>query len=272
MIALMEITRELVLEWLEKERLPQKWLASELGVTDQAASNWLREKNPRPIPGEHQIKIRSLIEESASKSAVKPPHSLVLEFDDADYGDIEQAALREGITIREWAKQKLNELADLDVEELARELRGTITPFAKVAEESPAYGRSVLPSFGLVAAGNPGGPIDVSEEDISVPGIYDPTTHFVLRVNGASMEPNYPDRCIIICRRLRDGEFAVKNDDVVAADSSGAYFKRLVYTKEGKQGNAPRKASPHLISLNPDYPEVIPAAEMPIQAVVVAKA
>lgn len=129
-----------------------------------------------------------------------------------------------------------------------------------------------LPYFGTVAAGMPGGPVDIEDGTIPVPGNYDPARHFTLRVAGRSMEPDYPDERIIICRRLRDGEFAKKNQDVIACDSSGAYFKKLLYVKGGQMGDKPRKAVPSLVSINPDFPDVVPVSDCPIVAVVVALA
>lgn len=128
-----------------------------------------------------------------------------------------------------------------------------------------------LPFYGTVAAGVPGGPLDTADGTLPVPGSYDPATHYVLRVNGRSMEPDYPDASHIICRVLKPGEFATKGQDVIASDASGAYFKRLVYLKDGKKGDAPRKAVPRLVSINPDFPEVTPLADCPIVAVVVGK-
>lgn len=129
-----------------------------------------------------------------------------------------------------------------------------------------------LPFYGTVAAGMPGGPLDTADGTHPVPGSYDPATHYVLRVNGQSMEPDYPDGSHVICRALKPGEFAKKGQDVIAYDGSGAYFKRLVYRKDGPKGDAPRKANPRLVSINPDFPEVTPLADCPIVAVVVGKA
>lgn len=118
----------------------------------------------------------------------------------------------------------------------------------------------------------PGGPLDTADGTHPVPAGYDPATHYVLRVNGQSMEPDYPDGSHIVCRKLKPGEFAKKNDDVIACDASGAYFKRLLYRKDGPKGDTPRKATPRLVSINPDFPEVTPLADCPIVAVVVGKA
>lgn len=132
-----------------------------------------------------------------------------------------------------------------------------------------------LPFYGTAAAGLPGGPLDVDDGTITVPpsivGKLDPASLYVLRVNGQSMEPDYPDGSHIVCRKLKDGEFAKKGNDVISCDASGAYFKRLEYRKTGTKGEGPRKAVPHLVSLNPDFPEVIPASDSPIVAVVVGK-
>jgi hypothetical protein len=110
----MEVTRESVMEWLSNHHHSQTWLAKQCGVTKQAASNWLRDKNPQAISAAAELKIRALMAEDAIKSQAKPPHNLVLEFSDADYGLIEQAALKGNTTVREWARETLNEAADLE--------------------------------------------------------------------------------------------------------------------------------------------------------------
>lgn len=129
-----------------------------------------------------------------------------------------------------------------------------------------------LPYYGTVAAGIPGCTVDVADDTHPVAEPYDPSTHYVLRVRGESMEPDYTDGSHIVCRKLRSGEYATKGQDVICSDSSGNYFKRLKYTKDGPKGDAPRKARPHLVSINPDYDEVIPVSDCPITAVVVGRA
>lgn len=148
-------------------------------------------------------------------------------------------------------------------------------PILKVADDPAPFiitKRIDLPYYGTVAAGRPGGPLDVMDGTHPAMDNYDPLTHYVLRVNGQSMEPDYLDGSFIICRKLKSGEYATKGDDVIACDASGAYFKRLIYTKDGKKGNSPRKATPHLVSINPDFPEVVPVGDCPISAVVVGRA
>ena len=132
-----------------------------------------------------------------------------------------------------------------------------------------------IPLFGSVAAGTPSGPLDVADGTHPVPrdllGKHKPADLYVLRINGESMQPEYRDGRFILCRKLRDGEYAKKGQDVIANDANGAYFKRLEYRKEGKIGDTPRKAVPRLVSINPDYPEVLPVADCPIVAVVISK-
>lgn len=132
-----------------------------------------------------------------------------------------------------------------------------------------------VPFWGTVAAGVPGGPLDCMDGTISVPadclGKSKLESVYVLRVNGQSMEPDFPDGSHILCRKLNSGEFAKKGNLVIAADGAGAYFKRLIYSKDGKKGDSPRKAIPHLVSINPDFPEVVPLSDCPIVAVVIGR-
>ena len=130
---------------------------------------------------------------------------------------------------------------------------------------------TTLPFHGSVAAGTPAATIDdLTDDTLNVKGQW-PAGHFALRVSGQSMEPDYPDGSTIICRPLKSGEYAKKGDDVVCADAAGSYFKRLIYSKDGPKTDSPRKAKPHLASINPAFPDVIPASDCPIRAVVVGK-
>lgn len=116
----MEITRETVNQWLEEMRRDRDWLSDKCGVGVAAVGHWLNKKGEaRPIPAEHQITIRALMEEDAAASQASPPHNLVLEFDDDEYAIIEQAALLGPETVREWAKRTLNEAASSDMEAIA---------------------------------------------------------------------------------------------------------------------------------------------------------
>ena len=115
----MEINRDTVLEWLTNERRSQSWLASQCEVSDQAVSNWLREKNARPISANAQIVIRSLMEEDAAKTQAKPLQNLVLEFSDEEYKAIGRAALMANQLVPDWTKAVLNSAANEDMEALA---------------------------------------------------------------------------------------------------------------------------------------------------------
>jgi hypothetical protein len=123
-----DITRETVNQWLDDGPAgrDRQWLADRCGVKVSAVGNWLNKKGEaRPIPAEHQITIRRLMEEDAAKAQVKPLQNLVLEFSDEEFTAIENAAVRAGIGPREWARCALNEAAEADMEALAAEFKAT---------------------------------------------------------------------------------------------------------------------------------------------------
>lgn len=82
------------------------------------------------------------MEEDAAKASAKPPHNLVLEFPDDQYSPIEQAALANNETVREWAKRSLNEAASADMETIAAEItQGNVPvslPNAPQSMDTPA--------------------------------------------------------------------------------------------------------------------------------------
>jgi transcriptional regulator with XRE-family HTH domain len=119
----MEVTKETVLKWLSDSRRSQTWLAQQCEVSKQAVSNWLRDKNNQPISAAAELKIRALMTEDAAAAQSAPPHNLVLEFTDKEYEPIEQAALANRETVRDWAKRLLNEAAGLNVDAFAQAVK-----------------------------------------------------------------------------------------------------------------------------------------------------
>lgn len=129
--------------------------------------------------------------------------------------------------------------------------------------------RTELPFYGWVAAGKPADVDFHTDESRSVPGDYQRKPHYLLRVRGRSMEPDYPEGSYVVVRALQAGEFPKKGDVVIANDPNGPAMKRLEYRKAGAKSDVPRKPTPHLVSINPEFGEVIPISDCPIQGVVV---
>lgn len=123
------ITRESVLKWLDQTSRKQTWLAQQCGVSKQAVSNWLREKNPQSISASAALKIQRLMAEDEAKRQAAQPHNLVLEFNTLENRNIEEAARRRNETRTAWAKRTLNEIAEIEVADL----------HLKVAEDSGQY-------------------------------------------------------------------------------------------------------------------------------------
>ena len=260
------------LESIGKDR---KWLAEMTGRSEGSIRAALA---PNSAPKNRTALLQKALsdaiekEESAQRASIRLPDQLALaptaeEFDAWDRAS--RAAKAE--TLKAWAIDELNKAAT--AWHASRQIISHDFD-SRVAEDPAPYsipGRSDLPYFGTVAAGLPGGPVDVMDGTHPVSGSFDPASHYVLRVHGRSMEPDYPDGSFIVCRKLKVGEFATKGQDVIASDASGSYFKRLLYTKHGPKGPGPRKAIPHLVSINPEFPEVVPVSDCPITAVVVAK-
>lgn len=142
-------------------------------------------------------------------------------------------------------------------------------PPLELVKKTPDPRRSELPFFGEVAAGQPAASDFFADDTRTVPGEYGPAPHFILRIRGRSMEPDYPHGSFVIVRALQNGEYATKNQVVVIHDGDGASIKRLEYRKAGKAGETPRKPTPHLVSINPEFGEVIPLDDTPIKGVVV---
>ena len=211
--------------------------------------------------------------QSAKPSKEPASDQIVLNPDDTEYQAWCSAfKVSDAADFKEWIIHRLNDAA---AKALAVK-SGISAPLAALPDalSTPEpLNVTPMPFYGLVAAGTPAGAIDdMLDETAHVPGRWPAVGHFALRVSGRSMEPDYPDGSTIVCRKLKPGEYPSKGMDVIAFDRSGAYFKRLAYSKSGPKGTSPRKPVPHLVSINPAFPEVVPAADCPVTAIVVGKA
>gem|GEM_PF-2536017 len=114
--------------------------------------------------------------------------------------------------------------------------------------------------LGSVAAGAP----SQHEEQSTVLIDYRmPTDHYLLQVNGESMEPTIPNGSLIEVMEHKVG-WPAKGSVVVYADATGASLKVLHTTKD-EEGN--RVGQLH--SINPEFPDVEPIEDGVVQAVFV---
>jgi hypothetical protein len=121
----MNITRAIVIAWLDEYHHDREFLAAACGVGTAAVSNWLREIKPRPIPGKAVVIIHGLIQKDEEEKMAREriPQNLVLEFSPKEFDVIEQVALAASMTVREWSREKLEEIAHLQIEECAEGLK-----------------------------------------------------------------------------------------------------------------------------------------------------
>jgi len=246
----MDITRDAVEEWLLKHHRDRKWLADRCGVTEVNVGHWMNKKGKaRPIPAEHQITIRKLMDEDAAREEVKPLHNLVLEFEDVDYEPVEKAAVRNGVSIREWAKRILNEAATMTDEEFFRVVTG-----GNVVEMPT---RPHLEA----AAGSPIG-AEVQEWEGA-----DDTV--LVRINGLSMVPLFNDGEVIAMRHKRAARSKfMKKGLIYLVEYDGGYTVKEYNTRlatpeeiaDGISYISEEDGQPKvriLKSRNPEYPEIV---------------
>lgn len=190
------------------------------------------------------------MEEDAAKSSAKPPHNLVLEFDDAQYTPIEQAALAARETVREWAKRTLNEAASMDVQDFA----SSIIPIDRVAEEPTPYRFTPRPNI-LAAAGSP-----IAAEIMDMDGVDDTIQ---VRIHGLSMEPKLHDGDVITMRHKRVSRNPwMKKGLIYLVQYDGGYTVKRYNTRparaeeKGEEWAEGGKVKV-LQALNPSFPEII---------------
>ncbi len=131
----------------------------------------------------------------------------------------------------------------------------------KVVKESSSKNVLRFPArcLGSVAAGTPSQ--DETQTIVMLDRPLDPG-NYLLRVCGASMEPEISDGSYIEVQDFRGKGFPKKGSIVVYADGTGAALKQFT-TKRDEEGNRQGVLS----SINPDYPEVQPLEDGAIQAV-----
>lgn len=136
-----------------------------------------------------------------------------------------------------------------------------ITPFPRTRAQTETHKQHHqqqphhLPFLGAVAAGEPvSAPI---QEELPVAKPY-PPGHFIVEINGQSMEPHFTDGD----RWIIDGrdKYTPKNGAIcVVSDGYGSYLKKW---------NARRKLYE---SLNPAYPDILPPQEAKLQGYPIEK-
>ena len=124
----MEITKHSLEQWLTDNYHTRDWLAEQLtircgtNVSRRTVDNWLR--SPRPIPKSKLPHIAALMQDDQDRAMSRGDSQVItLRFDDEHFDAIEQAALRARKTVRQWATDSLNEMAQLTTEEIIERVR-----------------------------------------------------------------------------------------------------------------------------------------------------
>lgn len=147
----MEITRDVVNQWLEQNRRGRDWLAEKCGVGIAAVGHWLNVKgSARPIPAEHQITISTLMDaDLAAESEKHDENRLSVVFRDDDFSAVEQAAQIVSTPIKDFivrsavhaAKAAMQKAADEAGRERVRKLEAVEPEEDRPAARKDGTGR-----------------------------------------------------------------------------------------------------------------------------------
>lgn len=119
----MDMTKEIVNDWLKKHRRSRSWLAEQCDTQVPAVGHWLKAKDARPIPKKAVIIITNLmaIDDAKFNTESARKQNLVLEFDQQTFDNIcTKAAESEKHKLpRKWSENILASIANDDIEALA---------------------------------------------------------------------------------------------------------------------------------------------------------
>lgn len=108
----------------------RQWLAENCDYTRTHINNILapngdaRAKTNKALRRMWEALDREEEKQALAESGIieKPPHTMVLSFDDDEYASLEFAALASNLTLREWSHETLIGAAAMDPEIIAREI------------------------------------------------------------------------------------------------------------------------------------------------------
>lgn len=252
----MEISSEAVKAWLDKhEDRDRYWLARQCETEKKTVDNWL--SSQRGIPAKAALTIERLMradeELEAQKNRLSAPdlERFSIECEIAEFDAFNRAAMKHGSIVREWALEVLKAAAQSD--------QSTDVPTGKKEEGEEEEADNLLPFelpfLGAVAAGEP---VEAPRSETVSVGKEYAAGHFVVEINGRSGEPEFYDgeRWIIDGRNA----YTPKNGKpCIVSDGFGSYLKKWNRTRGVFE------------SINPDFPDVIPAEGAKFQGYPVEK-
>ena len=110
-----------LIEWLEKHRHSNEWLAGQCGVKLSTVNSW---RSNRPIPSKAVIVIESLMRSDADiqNSATPALSNVVLRIDTDEFEDWSHAGLAKGQTVTEYALSSIRSAREAELAEAAADL------------------------------------------------------------------------------------------------------------------------------------------------------
>lgn len=109
-----EELKERVKIWLKASHLDRQWLADRCGVEIKTVNNWL--SSPRPIPAKAVLIIRAIMDATVDPAPPESESVIVLRVDEDRFDAYNRASMAEGLTIRDWAINALDQAAEEDTQ------------------------------------------------------------------------------------------------------------------------------------------------------------
>ena len=175
--------------------LDRAWLAENTPYSADYIRTVLAPKSTRRTDRVMQILSDAIAQMESAKQQAKPPHTLILEFDDAQFDKIEDAAFEHGSTARAWARDVLNGAATMDVDAFVAEFFPDHAARLQPAATEPSVARFPVPLLRAAA----GFPI-LADAEVIEHNRQLGEGRFLLELRGDSMEPRFRDRQRVVLR------------------------------------------------------------------------
>ena len=230
--------------WMEERGLTSESLAPLINRSKGTVENWRSQR----VPDRARVELSAFMEhyDADKAAALEKLDKIALEIPNDRFERWNQAALDEGLLIKDWMVKALNEAAKAEFSNVAD---------FPIADETAAEYQSgpdhigTFTEFRFVGSVAAGQPVEaLRDETLSIESGLSPENHVIIEINGESGGDEFPDGSRWLVETFPgEARTARKGKPAVFQDSQGCYLK--VFKGRDKP----------LVSVDPSHDDVIPS-------------